>query len=562
MFVPPGSWLEYDDLKHPACETYQQLQIPAEEIHVVFWEVEEDPPPTVCSPSDTLLEPGASEIEGVLSFIDPSTEEPSAQTPDHSLLTSHSDTDIVCALSGDCSTDAVDTTVTAEVNSSIGASTLLDTFEGLTHNDIITLTLVELQPDSPQSKMLPLKEIQPTEDPSAAVRTEKVVSSPDSSIPAASGDLCPHIDAQSAPSSSPCVSESGDSSASDPTFVPSAKKRRGKRPNQRKTIGTQRGKKAASSKDAPPEPSEPPKPVSSAQSNTAPVTGQTSMVSSTNNSPPLSTQKDRWSFILSKHTEKNYYKNISHPPPTQNRAVISEVKPSHPVHSTPNPGKKPPIPSVVPKAALIQEEGKGLPPKAAEMYIGFGAKNANPVVPLPSPLSIPPLPPPVAISQPTPLTWTSSTSPPSLTEISSFKKPGSSKVPSLLGDTETLRYKLLKKLKAKKKKLAKLNQLLGNGGDEHHLRPDSTDLSSPTTVSSSTYDCSTADDILSDLLSPATTASNLSPDSTGFLEMLASGQNGANQLDPVVNVAVVSQTDYRTNHQEDHNFLEDFLSQL
>lgn len=556
-----GSWLEYDDLKHPVCETYQTLQIPAEEIHIVFWEVEEDAPHSVCSPSDTSPEPGASEIEGVLSFVDPSAEEPSAQTLDESLLTPHSDTDIVCALSGDT---VVDTTVTAEVNSSIGASTLLDTFEGLTHSDIITLTLVELQPDSLQSKMQPLKEIQATkvasEDPSP-VKTEKVVSSPDSSIPAASGDLCPHTDTQSAPSISPCVSESEDSSASDPTFVPSIKNPRGKRPNQRKTVSRQRGKKAASSKDAPPELTEPPKPLTSAQNNTVPVTGQTSMVSSTN-SPPLNTQKDRWSFILSKHTEKNYYKNVSHPPPTQNRAVISEVKPSHPFHSTPNPVKKPPIPSVVPKAPLIPEEGKGFPPKAAEMYDGFGAKNSNPVVPLPSSLSTPPLLPPVPISQQTPLTWTSSTSPPSLTEISSCKKLGGSKVPSLLGDTETLRYKLLKKLKAKKKKLAKLNQLLGNGGGDHPLRPDSTDLSSPTTVSSSTYDRSTADDILSDLLSPATTASNLSPDSTGFLEMLASGQDGANQLDHVVNGAAVSQMDYQTNQQEDHNFLEDFLSQF
>lgn len=556
-----GLWLEYDDLKHPVCETYQKLQIPAEEIHVVFWEVEEDAPCSVCPPSDTLPEPGASEIEGVLSFIDPSAEEPSAQTPDQSLLTSHSDTDIMCALSGDWSTDVVDTTVTAEVNSSIGASTLLDTFEGLTHSDIITLTLVELQPDSLQSKMH-LKEIQPSEDPSAAVRTVKVVSSPDSSIPDASKDLCPHTDTQSAPSIGPCVSESEDSSASDPTFVPGIKKRRGRKPNQRKTISRQRGKKAASSKDAPPELSEPPKPLTSAQNNTVPVTGHTSMVSSTNNSPPLSTQKDRWSFILGKHTEKNYYKNISHPPPTQNGAVISEVKPSHPVHSTPNPVKKPPIASVVPKAPFIPDEGKGLPPKAAEMYVGFGAKNSNPFVPLPSSLSIPPLPPPVPISQQTPLTWTSSTSPPSLTEISSFKKPGSSKVPLLLCDTETLRFRLLKKLKAKKKKLAKLNQLLGNGGGDHPLKPDSTDLSSPTTVSSSTYDCSTADDILSDLLSPATTASNLSPDSTGFLEMLASGQDGANQLHHVVNGGVVSQIDCQTNQQEDHNFLEDFLSQL
>uniref|UniRef100_A0A3B3XEU9 USP domain-containing protein n=1 Tax=Poecilia mexicana TaxID=48701 RepID=A0A3B3XEU9_9TELE len=313
MYNEDGSWLEYDDLKN-ACETHQHLQIPTQEIHVVFWEEEEETQPSFCSLSSVLLEP------------------------------------------------------------------------------------------------LPIPE------PSEA-----------------------------------------------------------------------------------PEPLELPESVCPVQSNTAAVTEQTSTVSSINLSPPLLTQKDRWSYILSRHPVNKAHKNISHPPPTQN-GVTSEVKPSHP-----NPVKKPPIPARVPKPPLSTEERTGLPPKAAEMYGGYGAKKPNPIS-------------------------------------------------SGLSDTETLRYKLLKKLKAKKKKLAKLNQLLGTGGGAH-LRPDSTDLNSPSTVSSSTYDGYAS----SDLLSPAMTASSLSPDSTGFLEMLVSGQDGANQLDCVVSGAgAVTPTNCQTTQHEGHNFLEEF----
>ncbi|MEQ2194130.1 hypothetical protein XENOCAPTIV_024047, partial [Xenoophorus captivus] len=561
IYNEDGSWLECDDSKYPECKTYQQLQIPSQEIHVVFWEVEEDGWASVCSSFNVLLERPPAKNEGVPNLKDFNTEEPSVLIPDYPLLTSHSDTNIVCALSGDDST-----TVTDDANTSIGASTLLDTFEGLTHNDIITITLMELQPDSVQSEMQSLMDTQQTENPTAPLLTEEVISSPDSSVLAAGGNLCHSADAEPTPTSSQSQSESGDSSASDPTFVCGAKRRRGRRPKKKKTVGRQRGKKATSSKDAPQgtldAPSEPPKPVCSAENNTAPITEQTSMTSSTNNLPPSSTQNERWSFLLSKHPLNQFKKNISHPPPTQNLPVITEVNPSRPVHSTPNPVKKPLIPSGIPKAPLLTEEGTGLPPKAAEMFGGFGAKSSNPSITLSSPLSIPPLPPAVLPNRPTPLAWTSDTSPPLLHENSSIKKAGSSKVPLVLSDTEALRYKLLKKLKAKKKKLAKLNQLLGNGGGAH-FRPDSTDLNSSSTVSSSTYDGSTCDDILSDLLSPATATSHLSPDSTGFFEMLASGQDGANQPDCVVSGArVVSQTNCRTSQHEDHNFLEEFLSQL
>uniref|UniRef100_A0A672NBB3 SUMO-specific isopeptidase USPL1-like n=1 Tax=Sinocyclocheilus grahami TaxID=75366 RepID=A0A672NBB3_SINGR len=132
--------------------------------------------------------------------------------------------------------------------------------------------------------------------------------------------------------------------------------------------------------------------------------------------------------------------------------------------------------------------------------------------------------------------------------------PSVKKNPSLLADqqpittTESLRLKLLKKLKAKKKKLAKLNQLLGSAG-ESAPKPDSTALSSPYSVTSSTsaYDSPAYDQFFAELLSPATTVSNLSPDSTGLLEMLNNGQNvemtvGSAQQNPCVATVVPETT--------------------
>uniref|UniRef100_A0A8C7H5I0 USP domain-containing protein n=1 Tax=Oncorhynchus kisutch TaxID=8019 RepID=A0A8C7H5I0_ONCKI len=42
--IPDGSWLEFDDLKHPDCVSHTQLAVPPREIHVVFWELETDRP--------------------------------------------------------------------------------------------------------------------------------------------------------------------------------------------------------------------------------------------------------------------------------------------------------------------------------------------------------------------------------------------------------------------------------------------------------------------------------------------------------------------------------------
>uniref|UniRef100_A0A1A7WJW2 Ubiquitin specific peptidase like 1 n=1 Tax=Iconisemion striatum TaxID=60296 RepID=A0A1A7WJW2_9TELE len=523
-----GSWLEYDDLKNPECKIHQKLQVPADEIHVVFWEVEEDATPPPPSP----------EKEEGLNYM--TVDEVSDQTPDQSFPVLHDDTDILCALTEEGGSNMTD--ATADVDASISDSTLLSTFEGLSHNDIIALTLVNVDPADSKVKLL--NEDHEAEDTSPPTRTEGPDPSPDSSISAAGGDVCLSADVEPPATLESSKTESVDSSSTDATLAPGAKRGRGKNTSQEKRARTRGAKTAAlqSSSDLPKEFSHTPvevTPQASPESSTDPLSLSTSKKSQLHQNAHLS-------FLLSKHPANHICKTLAKPTPTQIPSPVPEVKPSHLVHSTPNPIKKQRIPAGLPPPQLVTEEGLGLPPKAAEMYCGFGKKSSTNYSTLPSPLLS------NFSNHPTPLTVTPGMMPP-VPEVCSSKKHGSysSKVPAGLSQTETLRYKLLKKLKAKKKKLAKLNQLLGST-EGACLRPDSTDLTSPITVTSSTYD----DDILSHLLSPATTASNLSPDSTGFLEMMPNGQDVANHVN-----GMMSQDNCGGNVLENDNFLEDFLMQ-
>lgn len=590
-----GSWLEYDDLKHPDCKTHQTLPVPAEEIHVVFWEVKEDAEPPACSSSSTYAESPASKKGMKLSTGDKDLKEDEmlARTPDHSLLMPHNDTDIVCALSAtEDSSNIMDTTVTAGVNTSIGSTTLLDAFEGLTHNDIITLTLVELKADS---EMQPVNEGGQTQDTTVPSKNETLDSTPDSSSAEVGGGMSHSLHAE-LPTTSNSKETEDDSSA----FPPSARRgrRKGREVGKVKTSRKQMAKKAALSKDdapntSPPAFSEATNAISCnsasaaaapSQDSTTPVettqqalpvssTNTTSLCTSQESTPALPTplQNSRLSFLLSKRPLQQVYQTINKVVPLR----VTQVKPTPPTHSTPNPVRKHQIPGGnFPRPQLKTEQSEGLPLKAAEMYDGFGAKSSNTPSPLPFPAPLNAtsklLQPVTSTHQKVPLnaTGVSGTSLPTpaamgLPEISSSKKHSSqsSKIPPGLSETEILRYKLIKKLKAKKKKLAKLNEMLGHQGGAS-LRPDSTDLGSPNTVTSSTYEDSVCDDFLSDLLSPATTASNLSPDSTGFLEMLANGQDGVDQTDSRVSVVgSVSQVNPCVNEPSSDNFLDDFLSQ-
>ncbi|GLD75450.1 SUMO-specific isopeptidase USPL1 isoform X1, partial [Lates japonicus] len=198
-----GSWQEYDDLKHPDCKTHQKLPVPAQEMHIVFWEVEEDKEPCVSSPSSTFSDYLTSKntMNPSLCNKDSAPDEFLACSPDQSLLVPHNDTDIVCALSVSKDGNIMDTTDTAGLDASIGSTTLLDTFEGLNHNDIVTLTLVELNNDS---EMQPVNGSEQTQDLSAPSKNEILDASPDSSSAVTGGEMChgPDVEPPTAASSS------------------------------------------------------------------------------------------------------------------------------------------------------------------------------------------------------------------------------------------------------------------------------------------------------------------------------------------------------------------------
>lgn len=589
VFNSDGSWLEYDDLKHPCCKTHQKLPVPAKEIHVVFWEMEEDAEPPACSASSNFAESPPSKKGINLSSGDKDLleNEMLAHTLDQSLLTPPNDTDIICALSAtEDSSNITETTLTAGINTSIGSTTLLDAFEGLSHNDIITLTLVDLKVDS---DMQPKNEGELTQDLTVPRKNETLDSTPDSSSAEVGGEM-----SHSLPAELPTTSDSTGAEDDSAAFKPSARRGRRKKGEVVKVRTTSSVKKAAMSKEAPlislPASAEVTSATSSdsasaafaSQDNTLPVetTPQALPVSSTDTSSlcseestpvlPTPLQSSHLSFLLSKRPQQQDYK-------TTNRVVplpVAKVKPTPPTHCTPNPVRKQQIPGGnFPRPHLKTEHSDSLPLKAAEMYDGFGTKSSNTLSPLASPALLnatSKLLQPVTSTHQVPLNKTrvSATSLPvpaakGLPEILYPKKRSSqsSKIPPGLSETEILRYKLIKKLKAKKKKLAKLNEMLSHQGGAS-LQPDSTDLCSPNTVTSSTYEDSVCDDFLSDLLSPATTASNLSPDSTGFLEMLTNGQDGVDQTDSRVSVVgSVSQVNPCVNMSSNDNFLDDFLSQ-
>uniref|UniRef100_A0AAR2KME5 USP domain-containing protein n=1 Tax=Pygocentrus nattereri TaxID=42514 RepID=A0AAR2KME5_PYGNA len=337
---PDGSWLEFDDLKYPNCITHKRFKLPASQLHLVFWEADNE---SVC-------------LQEVTNSVT-------------------NDTCIIEALT--VNEDKHETV--SILDSSIGSTTLLDTFEGLSHSDIVTLTLVEVKVDV-EGKPLP--------KPQETVTQPVEPSVTESSALQVNTSLCQSPSLPKHTSDVECASS---------------------------------------------------KPV--AVSNL--------------------------SFLLHRHSS---------------------------LQSTPS---RVPITAPQPKPDLRCEGNEALPAKPADLFGGFRAK----------------------------------TSPSPACEI---LKPVGKKTMDLsaarpsLSTTDILRLKLMKKLKAKKKKLAKLNRLLAKSEGEVAPRPDSTDLNSPYSVTSSTtvHNSPGYDNFIAELLSPATTSSNLSPDSTGLLEMLTNSQGG------------------------------------
>lgn len=494
----------------------------------MFWEVEEDKEAAACSPSSSFSDhpPPDHQVNSRPADGEQELHEVSDHTPDQSLVIPHNDTAIIRALTSPG--ESTNVTGSTAVDTSIESTTLLDAFEGLSHNDIITFTLVEVADFDSQAANAGAPITNRTPDPP-----------PDSSSaepPTAS--------------SSPEVNED---SSLEPTCVAAEVNRGRGRPGDR-----QRGKKADLSKTEPNlSSSASSQPLNLNGEKPAPERQNTASPETTQQTPPVSSsanqtsshENKRWSYMLSKN------------PLFPNLKADERLAPPTPhAHSTPNPMKRPQGPGgKAPKPQLKKEDGS-MPLKAAAMYNSFGIKvtlsppNTTPVLG-----STPNLPGPVPpYQQNVPQTTTSPPSPEkrSHVEILSSRRSGShsAKVPPGLSDTEALRHKLMKKLKAKKKKLALLNDMLVSQG------ADSTNIYSPSTVTSSTYDGSAGDVFLLDLLSPATTASNLSPDSTSFMEMMATGQEGPSQPDN--GLAAASQANAYKAQPSGENFLDEFFSQV
>lgn len=484
----------------------------------MFWEVEQDQGPATCSPSSSLADNPPPETQ--MRSRELQMEELSGDSPDQSLVIPHNDTAIVCALSAPADAPHL-------MDTSIGSTTLLDTFEGLSHDDIITFTLVDITPG-----------FEPVNDRGGSVQSSRsptTSGTPDSSAQPPTASTFPRVEENSCGEATRVTGEAVQDSS--------------------RCEGTQRGEEADLAKIdpvfLPPASSE--RLIVSVDQSMARNPTQGSPVSSSDHLSLAMTQKvtqempssfenRRWSFLLSKNPQ------FSNKKPEEGVAPV----PLH-VHSTPNPVQRPQGPGrPAPRVQLKMEDGS-LPLKAAAMYHSFGIKGS--VTPNAAPLlsSTPSFPPPVTPNHQT--ASPNTTSPPSLEardhmEMLPSRRGGSRSQngPPCLNHTEALRYKLIKKLKAKKKKLAKLNEILAYQG------PDSTDLTSPSSVSSSTHGGS----LLLDLLSPATTASNLSPDSTSFLDMMATGQEGATQLASGGGAA----SHLNKTEPSIENFLDDFISQV
>ncbi|KAJ8412465.1 hypothetical protein AAFF_G00128010 [Aldrovandia affinis] len=491
-----GSWLEFDDLKYPQCVSHKSLPVPANQIHVVFWEVQ-------------VVRREAARAAGCV-WSDPpaETEDGDTDTQQHnlSLPFPQDDTFIMNALTEEDADGGVSKMSQRCLDTSIGSTTLLDTFEGLSHSDIVTLTLVEVKADT-------------------EVRPQDGSRSPDSMPPIAM-------------EAGLVSSTAADSKACSPP-KPQEKPRVTRRPNLRE------GKVAPSDEDlvlpsvvAPPAP-DPSSPVTK-------VPGSAAL------------SNTRWSTLLSRH------------PSFQSTSVIQKCD-----------SVAPP-----PRPMLTLADCEALPAKAAEMFGGFrprqvatlhnGSSNGSHSPSVDSRMKD-------AVFK---LPWVKSPNP-KPSALNSPKQPSRTVEPTLIqrGDTTTLksqpspqpsltktsslRHKLMKKLQKKKEMLTHLNQMLGKGTADALQRPDSTEITSPQIVSSSTSLCSSPgnEQFFTELLSPATTTSNLSPDSTGLLEMLVTGQEAvevagenpsAVQLGGIGSVVPQSLGNDLVSTKDD--FLEEFVS--
>ncbi|XP_051539427.1 SUMO-specific isopeptidase USPL1-like isoform X1 [Myxocyprinus asiaticus] len=420
-----GSWLELDDLKYPHSITHKRLTLPANEMHVVFWEVD--------SSKERALE------------ICPLTAPPAVTIVDnnkHAHKLSDSAADDTSVLSTVTVGEDKDLTAASTLDASIHSTTLMDTFEGLPHTDIVTLTVVEENPTTNRT----------------------------------------HLQVPQTPAIVPFVLPSHPKASRNSEFVC--------------------------------QPSSPPKHQ---------ICSTGSREGSTSVAPKITLPSVVRSSVP---TEKPVPSTLASGDSTPAGVLNCSALLQHYASLLPSTQVRPPTSAPKLKPILKCEGNEALPAKPADLFGGFITKK---MPNLPNPGGV--MKNPSIVPQQKPSNLPGAVCPSG--KVSEILKSAGKKTPSLsasnqpLGTTEALRLKLMKKLKAKKKKLAKLNELLGNGV-EATPKPDSTALSSPYSVTSSTsvFDSPAYDQFFAELLSPATTVSNQSPDSTGLLEMLNSSQNG------------------------------------
>ncbi|XP_025069415.1 SUMO-specific isopeptidase USPL1 isoform X1 [Alligator sinensis] len=136
---PDETWLECDDLKGPYCNRCERFEVPPSEIHIVIWERKTSQVPNKRHPHKLSPQFQSKETEE-LSPHDEQSDSSSLHCDDHNAV------DKIPTIHGN--DGSVTAPATTEQNLARTEKKLLHGLEHLADDDIITLTLVEVQVDS------------------------------------------------------------------------------------------------------------------------------------------------------------------------------------------------------------------------------------------------------------------------------------------------------------------------------------------------------------------------------------------------------------------------------
>ncbi|NXT52723.1 USPL1 isopeptidase, partial [Pluvianellus socialis] len=137
---PDGTWLECDDLKGPYCKRHKRFEVPPSEIHIVIWEKKTSPVPEELNSQfqsknteDFPLNNGQSDSTVLHCRFDNTVDKIPAEHRDE---------------------DSVRTPVKKQQKVAEGESAVCPGLENLAHDDLVTLTLEEIQVDSEGKSLL------------------------------------------------------------------------------------------------------------------------------------------------------------------------------------------------------------------------------------------------------------------------------------------------------------------------------------------------------------------------------------------------------------------------